>query len=144
MKLKIIVLICLLGITAFPAFSEDSLEADGKQGRNPKTALFLSFVLPGSGQLYNGKILKASIYVGADLYMGYNAWKNQRDFGRTSDVKLRDERNKYLWWGAGTYLLGAIDAYVDAHLSLFPSTDVTVALSPDFRPELRLSYKFLK
>jgi len=36
----------------------------------------------------------------------------------------REIRNKYAWWSVGFYLIGMLDAFVDAHLYYFPSDKV--------------------
>jgi|GEM_PF-3322893 len=106
--------------------SPSSHPADEK-GRDPGKAFYLSLILPGSGQIYNGKFLKAVLYAGADAYLIGSAYVNQGRYEDSGDLSDRDERNKYLWWGAGTWLLGALDAYVDAHLSLFPDENIRLS-----------------
>jgi hypothetical protein len=54
----------------------------------------------------------------------------------------REKRNKYVWWTLSVYLVGMLDAYVDAHLSNFPTKNVVI--SPDIgnnRLGVRLTVK---
>lgn len=110
--------------------------------KDPGTAMLLSMACPGAGQIYNGKYLKAAAYLGLDSYMVYNALANQDKYRKSDDKLFRDERNKYIWWGVGGWLLGALDAYVDAHLSLFPSEDLNVEIRAAELPRIQLTWYF--
>jgi|UPI00039E3FDC hypothetical protein len=44
--------------------------------------------------------------------------------------RAREKRNKYGWWCAAIYLIGILDAYVDAHLYYFPHSKVELSLNP--------------
>lgn len=92
---------------------------------DPRTALLLGLI-PGGGQLYNGKWLKALIVMAVEGYYIY-LFQQNRDFYNHYDESLplsRDryleERNKYAWRFVFVYILGLMDGYVDAHLSTFP------------------------
>lgn len=85
---------------------------DSSKVKNPSLAWKLGFI-PGLGQLYNGKYIKSIGYIGAEYY------------ALTRFLQLKDEgkiglRNTYAWWIFGLYVLGILDAYVDAHFSTFP------------------------
>ena len=41
----------------------------------------------------------------------------------------REKRNKYSWWCFGIYIIGMLDAYVDAHLLNFPGENVELTSS---------------
>ena len=88
--------------------------------------MLYSAILPGTGQIYNEKYIKAGLLVLGDAYLLYQVKSNSDKYTSTNDVFYRDERNKYLWWSAGAYLFGLLDAYVDAHLSGFPKNDILV------------------
>ncbi len=47
-----------------------SQESDSLNQRTPKKAAFYAFLVPGGGQLYNRKYLKAVILFGAEIYAG--------------------------------------------------------------------------
>jgi hypothetical protein len=86
---------------------------DSTKIRNPKLAWKLS-VIPGMGQLYNGKYLKAAAFMGTE-YFAVTNFIELRDSG--SQIGLR---NTYAWWVFGLFVWNMLDAYVDAHLSTFP------------------------
>lgn len=49
--------------------------------------------------------------------------------------RAREKRNKYAWWCAAIYLIGMLDAYVDAHLYYFPQGKVELGLVPVLLPD---------
>ena len=63
------------------------------ENKDPKKAFYCSLI-PGMGQLYNGKLIKSAIFVGLEI-SAYVAWK--------------DNSGKY----------NSYDAVVDAHLNSF-------------------------
>ena len=126
----------------FMSFTGLQAAEDEEVGKDPKTAMTLSLICPGSGQIYNEKYLKAVAYLAADFYMIYNAYDNHKQFSDSDDLLFRNERNKYIWWGIGTWLLGALDAYVDAHLSLFPSDNLNIGVLNGDVSGLSLSINF--
>jgi hypothetical protein len=102
-----------------------------------------SMVVPGWGQLYNGKPLKALIYAGAQLgfiwgahvqndryhYYRHLGWEVDADF-------YKNDRNRQLWWLFGVTLLSMGDAFVDAHLYGFDiSDDLSINISPSVSPD---------
>ena len=92
---------------------------------NPSTALLLG-IIPGGGQIYNGAWLKAALFIGAEGYYltRYQQAKLAYDSYDGSDAikidGLLDARNGSAWGALLVYILGMLDAYVDAHLSTFP------------------------
>lgn len=100
-------------------FSQDSSEV-----KTPKKALTYSIV-PGGGQFYNGKPVKAALIMGAQMWMlyqfssnrsRYNGWENGDNY---SKEYYRDNRNKFVWYSAFVYLYNLADALVDSHLAEF-------------------------
>ena len=92
--------------------SEEAVYIDSSKVRNPRLAWKLS-VIPGLGQLYNGKYVKAIVFMGAEY------------FAVRRLLILKDEnriglRNTYAWWVFGLFAWNMLDAYVDAQLSTFP------------------------
>ncbi|MEE9162589.1 MAG: hypothetical protein V3U35_06410 [Candidatus Neomarinimicrobiota bacterium] len=92
----------------------------------PGTALLLGLV-PGLGQVYNGAWLKALVVIAAEAYYvdqflqasgDYDAYA--RDFPESGANPHLDLRNGSAWRALLVYILGMLDAYVDAHLSTFP------------------------
>ena len=93
--------------------------------KNPKTAFYLS-VVPGVGQLYNGKLLKGSLVLVLESYAIYSWLENAKIYRDYDTVdkplpknRYLEKRNKYAWWVIFIYFYSMIDAMVDAHLSPF-------------------------
>ena len=102
---------------------------------NPGTAM-LAGLIPGGGQIYNGKWLKAALFVAAEAYY-VSRWQESRDFYVNYDDydegelplsqnKYLENRNKFAWWIAAYYIMGMLDAYVDAHLATFPPDSAAI------------------
>ena len=107
MKYWIIILFAFSISTA-----QESEYMDSTKVRNPGLAWKLG-VIPGMGQLYNGKYIKAIGFIGAE-YFAVNRFielKNENKVGL---------RNTYGWWVFGLFIWNILDAYVDAQLSTFP------------------------
>ncbi|MCR9081580.1 MAG: DUF5683 domain-containing protein [Cyclobacteriaceae bacterium] len=127
--------------------------------KNPRKATMLSAILPGAGQVYNGKAWKVPIlYAGfmADIYfIGYNNRRYQvfrealfafddgepnlfpslnRDaLVRNVDYWRRNRDLTILLLGV-IYALNIIDANVDAHLSGFDISDeLSLAIEPSMQ-----------
>jgi len=129
--------------------------------KNPKTATLLSAMLPGAGQVYNGKPWKVPlIYAGfaANIYfIDFNNRRYElfREALATFDNNPKDPtqpfpslnrdglvRNVNFWKRnrdlnyflfIGIYALNIIDANVDAHLSAFDvSDDLTFRFEPSY------------
>ena len=104
---------CIMLLFAFSiAISQDKGYIDSTMIRNPKIAWKLGFI-PGLGQLYNGKYLKAFGFVAGE----YIALSRFNEFKNNESIGLR---NTYAWWIIGLYIWSILDAYVDAQLSTFP------------------------
>ncbi|MEK6756122.1 MAG: DUF5683 domain-containing protein [Bacteroidota bacterium] len=123
--------------------SADTIESRGK---SPTTAILLSAILPGAGQIYTERYWKVPIILGFggyfvskwlkanDLYLSARGRYQQsvergENGGQGSAQSLyerdfyRDERDKFAFYFALTYLLNIIDAYVGASLYNFEVTD---------------------
>ena len=85
---------------------------DSTKVRNPSLAWKLS-TIPGVGQLYNGKYVKAIGFMGAE-YFAVSRFLELKEANR---IGLR---NTYAWWVFGLFAWNMLDAYVDAQLSTFP------------------------
>ena len=114
------IFLCFVAINIVLANKERSIE-----NKDPKKAFYFSLV-PGMGQLYNGKLIKSAIFVGLEI-SAYVAWKdnsgkyNSYDSNNYPLKKHRylEKRNKYAWWIGIIYVYAMIDAVVDAHLNSF-------------------------
>ena len=93
--------------------------------KDPKKAFYFSLI-PGMGQVYNGKLFKSAIVIGLEI-AAYNACLNNLDIYNNyekGNYPLRkhrylEKRNKYTWWVGIIYVYAMIDAVVDAHLHTF-------------------------
>ena len=93
--------------------------------KDPKKAFYFSLI-PGMGQVYNGKLLKSAIVIGLEI-AAYNACLSNLDIynnyenGNFPLKKHRylEKRNKYTWGVGIIYVYAMIDAVVDAHLHTF-------------------------
>jgi hypothetical protein len=124
--------------------------------KNPRKATLLSAILPGAGQVYNGKIWKVPIlYAGfmTDLYFinfnnkRYETFRealfafddgvsnqfpslNRNSLVRNVDY-WRQNRDMTILLLVGIYALNLVDANVDAHLSGFDiSDDLALKIEP--------------
>ena len=105
--------------------------------KSPKLAMYCNAVLPGLGQVYNGRRIKTALMVGVFSYYAGNIWLNQKSaqsYAATRDKLPPDARARsiyfynrlityykeqakdYLWWTAAVWVIGILDAWIDAHL----------------------------
>jgi len=103
--------------------------------KSARVAMYSSMLLPGLWQVYNGRRIKTIIMVGlSTIYMSKiwlehknaqkrriirdtfpvdsNSWRNENawvDFHKAHSLD-------YAWWSGAIWLIGALDAYIDAHL----------------------------
>ena len=124
------------------------------KSKSPKGAMIRSAIIPGWGQVYNKKFVKALVYLGGELYFASryisldDKIKKMADDG-TSESIIEDkehERNGWLWLLGAGYLLALGDAFVDAHLyGLYDDTKLSVGLRTDDRSgslQMQLSLTF--
>jgi len=113
-----ILLVLLIGLS----YGQDSTKEPIK---DPKKAFYFSLI-PGMGQVYNGKLLKSAIVIGLEV-AAYNACLNNLEIYNNYEngsYPLRkhrylEKRNKYTWWVGIIYVYAMVDAVVDAHLYKF-------------------------
>lgn len=134
-----------------------------KNVKDPKKAIYLSLLFPGAGQVYNEKVWKLPLlYSGVSTAIYFlnfnnrrykefiaaleivregteaNPFPNLNEDGIIRNVNYwrRNRDAMYMVFGA-IYALGAVDAFVDAHLSGFDvSDDLTFKLEPSMEPML--------
>ncbi len=150
--MKKVFLFALLILMMFQSFAAegDTLYYQCGKMKSPALALSLSFVLPGSGQVYNEKWGKGILFfTGNAALVGSTAYYYMQ-FGKNKDLYgLNDSRTqqslliakRITWFSAALYVYNLIDAYVDAHLSAFPDEALILQPNPDM-PGLRISMKF--
>jgi len=115
----------------------------------PFSVMLRSAAIPGWGQAYNRKYMKAVTVLAGEGLLAYQAWnefQNEKDALDRHDQAYQasidrgdpypnldpavlaadDERIAHLnrkinwiWWGVAAHMLNMIDAYVDAHLATF-------------------------
>ncbi len=133
--------------------SQDTLQTDStkvlrspSELKSPGTAILLSAILPGAGQVYTGRYWKVPIVLGFTGYFVYevlklnNSYKSAQGNYAESVSKgenngqgnaqfqyerdfYRDERDRFGFYLLLTYLLNIVDAYVDASLFGFDVGD---------------------
>lgn len=127
-RLPLLLMLAPIGLFASSSSGRSNLlaETDSTQGfADPQTALLLGLI-PGGGQIYNGAWLKAVLVIAAEAYYldaFQRAAQSYADFSSLnpdSENPHLDARNGNAWRALIVYILGMLDAYVDAHLSTFP------------------------
>ena len=109
-----------------------------------------SGLVPGWGQLANGKPLKAGLLFGLDAWWFYGVLSHEAD--RKAAVRAGDtvaansavdRRNFRIWMMGATALYAMLDAYVDAHFYDYDEGWTgRIGLGPLGQPEVRLAYRF--
>ncbi|MFH1687390.1 MAG: DUF5683 domain-containing protein [bacterium] len=130
----------------------DSMNTEAHLTQKPTTALLKSLVVPGWGQVGNGRYVKAAFFAGLEgLLVGaafnFRSQANEAwdDYAAATDstkqIALYDyyddrktKRNRYTWFAALTMFVSMFDAYVDAHLSGFPLRGENQAIELEIGP----------
>ena len=94
-------------------------EIDSTKIKTPKKAALWS-MLPGGGQIYNGKYLKAGIIITLESLAIWQSIENGQNYkiDKSNNSYLTD-RNKFAWWAFFVHIYGLLDAVVDRHLEPF-------------------------
>lgn len=121
---------------ATPAQTKETRQEESeKKLPSPKIALIKSAIIPGWGQFYNKRYLKAAGFFSVEAYMGYEFFRWNQKLNDTTGSDRRDQveydRNTWAWRYLAVYLLCITDAFVDAHLAGFPENNsVSIRLAP--------------
>ncbi len=118
-------------------------------------------VLPGLGQLYNGRRLKVVLAAGGFGYLITRAWlenkqaqeylavRDESDPGsidyQNADILYnfhKDNSITFVWWSGAVWLIQVLDAFVDAHLYDVRAVTPTVMRGTDNTQYLALSFDF--
>jgi hypothetical protein len=135
--------------------------------KSPKVAMYSNAVLPGLGQVYNGRRIKTALMVAAASYYIGNIWLSQKSaqrYAATRDnlppdapgrsilfynrlISFNKEQAKdYLWWSAAVWVIGILDAWIDAHLydirAYTPPEAASESGAPGPVPYVTLSFSF--
>ncbi len=160
-RIVLVLLLFIAGISRI-SFCQETNEASDTviiKHHSPRKAILFSAVIPGLGQIYNGKIWKVPILIGGEgaAIYSYNYYQNRykkvlnflRDsvdnqfvyevYGRPLSgynlERARDFYRKYrdysMLFIVGIYVLNIVDALVDAH---FFEYDISDDLSLNFQP----------
>jgi hypothetical protein len=103
--------------------------------KSARVAMFSSMLLPGLGQVYNGRRIKTLLMVGVSGFYMSKIWlehkhaqrrKKLRDSYSVDTVEWRNENlwydfhkeqtKDYAWWSGAVWIIGVLDAWIDAHL----------------------------
>ena len=121
-------------------------QAEDSWTPSPASAAFRSLFLPGWGQAYVNRPLKAVIYGGIEQTLIFSIYRKHRlykyydrqDEGNVAGAQ-KEDRNRLSWYLAGAIILSMMDAYVDAHLYNFDvSDDFSNRLRTQPEPAFRL------
>ncbi len=107
--------------------------------KSPWTAVLLSAVVPGAGQVYNHAYWKVPVAAGISGWFIYNYVQNNNDYSKYSklyisskDARMKttrdfyhDQRDMFGVYLGLTYILTMVDAYVDAQLFDFSVDEKT-------------------
>ena len=118
--LKSLLVVCVSFVALIPAFAGDY---PGKPLKSTTGAVFRSLAVPGWGQVYTENYWKAGAFFLAEASIAASiSWNNDKLLAAKKadnflfEKSYRNQRNKLIWWLAGTVLLSMGDAYVDAHM----------------------------
>ena len=117
--------------------------ATAKARLTPKGALWRSALIPGWGQVRNGRYFKAVLFSAAAAGFAGASISETRNLDRAQASKRQaaaGRRNTRLLLFIATATISALDAYVDAHLADF---GVSLAGSSDLPADFSLTWKFL-
>ena len=120
-RLRIVLAGCAVLVALHPLLA--AVNNPAKPKKSTTGAVFRSLVFPGWGQLYTHDYWKAAAFALSQGSFIASIWWNEnkaKDFIRAHNFEYanfhRNQRNRLIWWLAGTTLLSMGDAYVDAHL----------------------------
>ena len=139
----------ILGITCFFASEtralglQDTLQVKSGEGKtdtlrllsdqpvkSPWGAVLRSAILPGWGQVYNQKYIKAGVVFSVNAALLWQILDYNKKWEDTKSESFRDRRNLYTWYFGLAYLLTLVDAYVDATLFGFDDAMEISCLPP--------------
>jgi len=101
-----------------------------RPAKSTGTAVLLSFLLPGGGQVYTGNWWKTALIAPTEVTLGYFSVKEHlaaskslerfQGLGDSADltdyVRHRDARTAFLWWTGAVVAFSMADAYVSAQM----------------------------
>jgi hypothetical protein len=107
-----------------------------RPARSTGTAVLLSFLLPGAGQVYTGNWWKAALIAPAEVTLGYFSVSEHLAANKavsmgdtTGYAQHRDRRTVMLWWTGAVVAFSMADAYVSAQMYGF-DREMRLTLGP--------------
>lgn len=131
----------LLILMHLSAAEPDTLRFQEGKMKSPALAIGLSMVFPGAGQMYNNKWFKGAIFLTAETGLALTAGYYYIAYNNDMTQESLSNAKQFTWFFAAVYAYSLIDAYVDAHLSAFPSERFILEPDPETNG-VQLSYVF--
>ena len=155
---------------AQPVLGARPARVDTVHRSKPFYVMLRSAVVPGWGQVYNRKYLKAGIVVAGEGVLVLQALQELKRENQAVDRQIaiiqsggdpsdpayilaqndeethRNKKINWIWWGIAAHLLSMMDAYVDAHLVTFdadfgpPESAVDLGEKPRLTVALRTRF----
>ncbi len=104
--------------------------------KSPGTAVLLSLVLPGGGQVYTGTWWQAAIIAPAEVTLGYlslrqhlSATESLNKGDTAGYTRYSNKRTVFLWWTGAVVAFSMADAYVSAQMYGF-DREVRLTVGP--------------
>jgi hypothetical protein len=127
--------------------------------KSGKVAMLSSALLPGLGQLYNGRRIKVAVMTAVAYSYAAQIWLNWKSAQRAKVARDRlepgttafnfqnvlseyyeDEARTWGWWFGAVWIIGILDAWTDAHLydiRAYTPPDQTLSRAAPQRPRTR-------
>jgi len=100
-----------------------------RPAKSTGTAVLLSFLVPGGGQVYTGNWWKAALIAPAEVTLGYFSFKYATEKDSASYARHRDTRTAFFWWTGAVVAFSMADAYVSAQMYGF-DREIRFAVGP--------------
>ena len=113
---RVLVLVCVVLIGNIRSVSASEVGSDTTVVRSPRGAMLRSLAVPGWGQFYNQKTIKAGVIAVAEVGSVVAFFVRRNEIRRNQIPGQTSERNIFLFGTLGVILYSIADAYVDAHL----------------------------
>jgi hypothetical protein len=156
--------------SAQPVLGSRPARADSVHRSKPFYVMLRSAVIPGWGQAYNDKYLKAGIVLAGEGALAFQVLQERKRENQAVDREIailqsggdptdpafilaqndeethRNKKINWIWWGIAAHLLSMMDAYVDAHLATFdadfgpPQTAVDLGEKPRLTLAIRTRF----
>ena len=128
---------------SFSGKFDEKVNGDTLKIKSPSGAAIRSLIIPGLGQIYNDKKLKAFFAASCEGILLYSIYDKNNKFNDTGNTKYRETRNTLEWWLFLMLGISAVDAYVDAYLDKFnEKMSISLAYLNKKSINVNLSIKF--